>query len=190
MWLRITGGEMRGRRIRWTPNPHCRPTLDRVREAVMAIIEPRLDGANFLDLFAGSGIVGIEALSRGASRVTFVDLHGPALANIERQLDSFSVDHKRAETIRADARSYLKRSTREKSKFDIIYADPPYASELGRICLEYLSAHAFPTFGLYVWERETNDDVEPEGPLTLERVQRIGSNRIEHWAAGETKRPR
>jgi 16S rRNA (guanine966-N2)-methyltransferase len=192
--LRITGGELRGRRVRWSRNPSLRPTTDRVRESVFAVLEEDLPGAAVLDLFAGTGIVGLEALSRGAARVTFVDSHGPALRRIEDALRELHVPSERAETVRADARSFLKRSSRGPDFFDIIFSDPPYESLLGADCLELLGSRRSPGFGVYVWERAAEEDVEPEGNLQLVRTQRFGGTRVEHWVRtggepGDRSRP-
>jgi 16S rRNA (guanine966-N2)-methyltransferase len=116
--LRITGGELRGRRIR-VPKGDVRPTTEKVREAVFSILGD-LSGSRVLDLFCGSGALGIEALSRGAAEATLVDTRpGTARQNLE-SLDLAG----RAATVRADAARFLRRA--EPGRFDLVLCDPPY----------------------------------------------------------------
>jgi 16S rRNA (guanine966-N2)-methyltransferase len=100
-----------------------RPTADRVREAWMSILGEALDGARVLDLFAGSGALGLEALSRGATSVVFVELNPPSLKALEENIASLAVDE--AVTVhRADAMRYAERLAER--AFDVVLADPPY----------------------------------------------------------------
>ncbi|MGN6868208.1 MAG: 16S rRNA (guanine(966)-N(2))-methyltransferase RsmD [Solirubrobacteraceae bacterium] len=99
-----------------------RPTSDRVREALFSILG-LLDGARVLDLFAGSGALGIEALSRGASQATFVDSSSAALAALRRNLDALGIE---AEVRRQDALAYLRSASRDARLYDLVFLDPPY----------------------------------------------------------------
>jgi 16S rRNA (guanine966-N2)-methyltransferase len=118
--LRITGGELGGRRIR-APRAarDLRPTTERVREAIFSILG-ELNGARVLDLFCGTGALGIEALSRGASEATLVDTR-PAAAR--RNLESLGLTD-RGRAVRADAARFLRRA--EPASFDLVLCDPPY----------------------------------------------------------------
>lgn len=116
--LRITGGELGGRRIR-VPRGDVRPTTERVREAVFSILG-NIAGARVLDLFCGSGALAIEALSRGAAEATLVDTR-PATAR--RNLEALGLAE-RARTVRSDAARFLRRA--EASSFDLVLCDPPY----------------------------------------------------------------
>jgi 16S rRNA (guanine966-N2)-methyltransferase len=116
--LRITGGEVGGRRIR-VPRGDVRPTTERVREAVFSILGD-VDGVRALDLFCGSGALAIEALSRGAVEAVLVDTR-PATAR--RNLEMLGLAG-RARTIRSDAARFLRRA--EPSSFDLVLCDPPY----------------------------------------------------------------
>jgi 16S rRNA (guanine966-N2)-methyltransferase len=116
--LRITGGELGGRRIR-VPRGDVRPTTERVREAIFSILGD-VAGARVLDLFCGSGALAIEALSRGAAEATLVDTR-PATAR--RNLEALGLAE-RAHTVRSDAARFLRRA--EASSFDLVLCDPPY----------------------------------------------------------------
>jgi 16S rRNA (guanine(966)-N(2))-methyltransferase RsmD len=106
-----------------------RPTSDRLRETLFNVIAPRIEGARFLDLCAGSGAVGIEALSRGASDVTFVDKSRKMCALVEANLDLCRVPEEQTKVIQDEAEAYLSRSRkRNAAGWDIVFFDPPYAS--------------------------------------------------------------
>lgn len=123
MPLRITAGTLRGRRIP-LPKGEVRPTSERARQAYFDIIGPRIDGARFLDLFAGSGIFSFEALSRGAREAVAVDSSRGQCAAIGKVARELGVP---VRTVAADVLSGIKRLAGE--VFDVIYADPPYAWE-------------------------------------------------------------
>ncbi|MBN1635668.1 MAG: 16S rRNA (guanine(966)-N(2))-methyltransferase RsmD [Deltaproteobacteria bacterium] len=121
MSIRISGGIYRSRRIE-CPSRGVRPTLDRVKEAIFSTLQMNIEGAEVLDLFAGSGNLGIEALSRGALCATFVDKARICTKVIEKNLKTLGILEKSG-IITADIRSYLKVCNRS---FDLIFADPPY----------------------------------------------------------------
>ena len=123
--MRVIAGDLRGRRL-LAPRSGVRPTSDRVREALFAALGP-LEGAIVLDLFAGSGALGIEALSRGAERAVFIDRSPQSLAVLRRNLDALALTQ-RARVIRAEARAALGRLAREGQVFDLVLVDPPYAA--------------------------------------------------------------
>ncbi len=126
--LRIIGGTWRGRRLRFPPSPDIRPTPDRVRETLFNWLAPRMPGARCLDLFAGSGALGLEALSRGASHVTFVERDAQAARAIETCLTQWDPGHAHDwMLIEADARAFLDGAVRP---FDIVFLDPPFGSGL------------------------------------------------------------
>jgi 16S rRNA (guanine(966)-N(2))-methyltransferase RsmD len=116
-----------------------RPTSDRLRETLFNILAPRIDGSRFLDLCAGTGAVGIEALSRGAGSVTFIDRSRRAIAIIEGNLAALGITSN-ATVINREAISALKRLADEAAKFDIVFFDPPYASEIYSQAMRQLAA--------------------------------------------------
>lgn len=120
--MRIISGEFRGLRLESPDGIDTRPTLDRVKEAVFSMIMPYLIDASVLDLFAGSGAIGLEALSRGAEKAVFVDKNKKAVECINRNISAAKVGDKSV-VYTKDAVSYLESC---KDKFDLIFLDPPY----------------------------------------------------------------
>ena len=122
--MRVTGGEFGGLRLDVPKTDAVRPTQDRVREALFSMLQASVPGARFLDLFAGSGAVGLEALSRGAERVTFVENDGRHLAVLKANLGRIARGRP-AETVRAEVYRWL--AAYAGPGFTIAFADPPYA---------------------------------------------------------------
>jgi len=122
--LRVTGGELRGRRIRVPRSSAVRPTADRVREALFARLGD-LEGVHALDLFGGSGALGIEALSRHAARVVFVERSAPVAAVLHANLVEIGV-LARAQVVRGDAAGVVRRLAATGERFDLALLDPPY----------------------------------------------------------------
>ncbi|HEY1593935.1 MAG TPA: 16S rRNA (guanine(966)-N(2))-methyltransferase RsmD [Thermoleophilaceae bacterium] len=122
--MRVVAGDFKGRRLQAPAGRSTRPTADRVREALFSILGP-LGGECVLDLFAGSGALGIEALSRGAGEAVFVDSDTRAVAAIRRNLEAIGVD---APVVRRDALAYLRDASER--PYDLVFLDPPYSSAL------------------------------------------------------------
>jgi 16S rRNA (guanine966-N2)-methyltransferase len=122
--MRIVGGRLGGRRLAAPRDSRVRPTADRVREAWMSIVAPELHGARVLDLFAGSGALGLEALSRGAISADFVEIAPGSLAALRENIEGLGVGSE-ARVHRADALRFAERL--EPGAFDLAFADPPYA---------------------------------------------------------------
>ena len=125
--LRVTGGKLVGRRLRAPSGGRVRPSADRVRESVFATMGP-LDGARVLDLYAGSGALGIEALSRGAEHGVFVERAASPLGTLRRNLAQLGL-RDRSSVLRSDVRSAIRQLGRRGECYDLILMDPPYASE-------------------------------------------------------------
>jgi 16S rRNA (guanine966-N2)-methyltransferase len=138
--LRVIGGTYRGRKLATATGLDIRPTSDRLRESLFNIIASRIEGTAFLDICAGSGAIGIEALSRGAGSVTFVDRSRTACSVIRRNLDALGVTSL-AEVINRGAVAALRQLAPENEgkKFDIVFFDPPYESGLYSPVLASLS---------------------------------------------------
>jgi 16S rRNA (guanine966-N2)-methyltransferase len=123
--LRIIGGRFRGRRLRFPAYGPIRPTPDRVRETLFNWLQPRITGARCLDLFCGSGALGLEALSRGAAAAVFVDESQEVIAGLRATVAQFGAEG--AEFRAMDARRYL-REPCQGPPFDVVFLDPPFAS--------------------------------------------------------------
>jgi 16S rRNA (guanine966-N2)-methyltransferase len=120
--MRVIAGSHRGRTLYAPRGRATRPTSDRVREAVFSILG-EIGGTTVLDLFAGSGALAIEALSRGASGATLVDSSQAAIEAIRRNLDALGID---AEVVRADALAWCEQAKRRARQYDLVFLDPPY----------------------------------------------------------------
>lgn len=127
--VRIIGGRWRGRRVNFAAVPGLRPTPDRVRETVFNWLAPRLEGAQALDLFAGSGAFGFEALSRGAGRAVLVDADPAVAANLRQQGELLGADG--LQVVRSDVLAFLSGAA---SPFDLVFVDPPYGKGLLARC--------------------------------------------------------
>lgn len=138
--MRIIAGHWRGRRLKALRGRGVRPTSDRVREAWMAALGADVEGAVVVDLFAGSGALGLEALSRGASHVTFVDLSRGALRVLRANIELLGAGTF-TRVVRADALGYTKRMQPE--EIDLALADPPYARGLAGRLLDLYDERPF-----------------------------------------------
>jgi len=138
--MRIVSGIYGGRRLQAPHDPRVRPTADRVREAWMSILGEELSGARVLDLYAGSGALGIEALSRGAARAEFVELEPASLAALRANLAALGAED-RAVVHRADALRFAERLPLR--AFDIALADPPYSNAAAERLVALFRRHPF-----------------------------------------------
>lgn len=123
---KITGGNLRSRKLGSPKAPNVRPTPGRVKESLFSILQPRIDGARFLDLFAGTGAIGFEAVSRGAREVVAVEGHRETAQAISEAAETLDV----ADSVKVIAAPVDRALYRLDGAFDIVYADPPYAEEI------------------------------------------------------------
>jgi 16S rRNA (guanine(966)-N(2))-methyltransferase RsmD len=191
--MRVIAGQYRGRVLKNPQGLQARPTSDRLRETLFNVLAPRLDGARFLDLCAGTGAIGIEALSRGASFVTFVDRVHKMCGLVEENLDLLGVPEELTEVVKSDAAEYLKR-TREgghdwragREPWDVIYFDPPYSSDYLAVIKE-LGAHAAALLregGVVVAEHHHKNQLPEEaGRLRRWRVLKQGDSALSFYEA-------
>ena len=164
--MRIIGGSARGRRIK-SPPGQVRPTADRVREALFSILGPHVPGCRFLDLFAGSGAVGLEALSRGARWVDFVEEDPARATSIRNYLRDFGWSEQ-GHVHRFSARKYL---GRVRERFDIIFVDPPYTGPLlAEAVKQILATKILADDGILVLEHASSSPFAIEG-LTTHRLK-------------------
>jgi 16S rRNA (guanine966-N2)-methyltransferase len=143
--MRVVAGIYKGRRLAAPRGRSTRPTADRVRESVFNLLGP-VEGARVLDLYAGSGALGIEALSRGAAAATFVDSDARAVSAVRANLERLEIEQ--ARVVRASAPSFLRSAARAGERWDLAFCDPPYrlaprlAPELGKLLPPVLEAQA------------------------------------------------
>ena len=177
--MRIVAGSRKGHRIDAPKGAATRPTGDRVREAVFSIIGP-VDGAAVLDLFAGSGAMGLEALSRGAASCVFVERDRAATRVIQANLDKLRLTG--AMVVNADAAAALRGEHDRSRRFDLVLVDPPYdawdryESKLAELLPTVVTDDAMVVV-------ETSDRVEPALPFALVTTRRYGSARITVFTA-------
>lgn len=145
--MRVISGSAKGTKLESFKGASIRPTLDRVKESFFNQLQPVIEGAFFLDLFAGSGNIGIEALSRGAAKVVFVEHHPPAQALVYKNLRKCRFwDEKKSHEehhwflLKTDALQAIKILDSRDYQFDLVYVDPPFDAELYEDCLTALSA--------------------------------------------------
>jgi len=185
--LRIIAGKYRGRRFQSPPSIETRPTSDRLREALFNILAPRIKDARFLDLCAGSGAVGIEALSRGAAHATFVDQSRRMCALIEANLEALSVDENDVAVVSIEAIEFLRRRAKKEGEpFDIIFFDPPYATDYEAV-LNYVGGQAAGLLtedGVVIVEHHRKNDLKEEfGGLKRYRVVKQGDSCLSFFEA-------
>ena len=179
---RVIAGSAKGIRLR-APGPGTRPIADRVKQTLFAILEPELDGAHVLDLFAGSGAGGIEALSRGAASAVFVEKDQGAAAVIDANLRAARLAGPAATVVRWDVVRWLTEANPDTSQaFDLVLVDPPYAETelLGRV-LDLLGGLTAPlaadarVVAKHFWRDRPPDRV---GMLAAERDRRFGETAL------------
>ena len=173
--MRIIAGEWRGRKIRAPSGRDVRPTADRVREAWLGSLGAAVEDARVLDLFAGSGALGLEALSRGAREVVFVERHRPALMALDANIRALGASD-RAQVVRTDAFRYLDRLT--DSPFDLALADPPYGMGYAA---DVLHRFARRPFAREIWVEHGSKETLPELPGIRQR--RYGDTTLSIWEA-------
>ena len=172
--MRVIAGSRKGHKLAAPRGLDTRPTSDRVRENVFNLVGP-VDGARVLDLFAGSGALGIEALSRGAAAAVFVERDRDAVRTIERNLDRLRLTG--ARVVHADVLLTIAQEAMAGAKYDLVLVDPPYGMlteiqpRLARHLPPLLAAD-----GLVVVE--TNARVEPELPLPVRTSRKYGQTRV------------
>jgi 16S rRNA (guanine(966)-N(2))-methyltransferase RsmD len=165
--MRVVAGLYGGRRLVAPPGSATRPTSDRVREALFSVLGTGVQGARVLDLYAGSGALGIEALSRGAASAVFVDHSAKAITAIRANLEALGIE---AVVRRIEARAALRPPPEGADPYDLVFLDPPYrrAAELGRELSEALPA-VLASGARVISESDRRDPLELAFPLTDER---------------------
>lgn len=162
--MRIIGGKYRGRKLKSISGTATRPTADRVREALFDVLGEMVKGARVLDLFAGTGALGLEAISRGASEAVLVENNPAARAAIESNLAALSADEA-VRLLPLDCRSALALLGKRGDQFDLILADPPYWSREAENLLDLVGRSAIlARDGMVVIEHPVKSTPGPSGP--------------------------
>jgi 16S rRNA (guanine(966)-N(2))-methyltransferase RsmD len=174
--LRVIGGFLGSRRL-VAPSAGVRPTSDRVREALFARLG-QLGGLRVLDLYAGTGSLGIEAISRGAENVVFVDRAPRSLRTLRANLANLEIAD-RARVLRGDACRCVRRLGRDEERFDLVFLDPPYASqELERAAAEIVEAKLLAEGATLVFELPKRHSLAPISGLVLAERRSYGDTAI------------
>jgi 16S rRNA (guanine966-N2)-methyltransferase len=177
--VRIVGGEFRGRRLRVATAPGLRPTPERTRETLFNWLQGELEGARVLDLFAGSGALALEALSRGAASALLIERHRAAAAALREAAATLAPQ--RARVVEADAQRWLARTeaAADPPVFDLVFLDPPFASPLAALVLAALAAGSLLAPDARVYVEWPADAPAPWGEAnwTVRRETRTGDSR-------------
>ena len=172
--MRITGGEFRGRKIKTLEGMSTRPISEMARKALFDLIGPRVIGSDFLDLFAGTGSVGIEALSRNAGSAVFVENAGKAVQVIEHNLKTLGIEDK-SSVFRNDVLSWLNIASERGNEFDIIFIGPPYFKGYADRALDSLAKKSVMKKGgvIFVQRHKKEKVIIPDG-LALADERKYG----------------
>ena len=197
--MRVIAGKYRGRKLKSPPDSRTRPTSDRLRETLFNILSPRIEGARFLDLCAGTGAVGIEALSRGAEHVTFVDQSRRMCSLIKANLDALHSEGA-AEVVASEATSFLSKRAKKiapsltvgllprPGAFHIIFFDPPYAANYEAV-LSFIADHRRQLLSdknTVIVEHHKKKDLPDEfGSLERYRTLKQGDSVLSFYRVGE-----
>jgi 16S rRNA (guanine(966)-N(2))-methyltransferase RsmD len=185
--MRVIGGHDRGRRLRAPRGLGTRPTSDRVRVTLFDVLGPAVAGARVLDLYAGTGAVGIEALSRGAARVVLVERDQSALRALRANLAALGASRAAARVMAGDVLQVLPELAAQEPPFDFVFVDPPYATTLAGRTLEALAATRVCRDGAEVIVQHSTRTVLPAVPgLTAHRrARQFGDTALTFLRSGE-----
>jgi len=184
--MRVTGGKYAGRLLALPKGPRIRPTQDQVRQALFNLLGRQVEGARVLDLFAGTGALGIEALSRGAAHVTFVERSGFCMRAIEANLKNLlgQASWGSYTLLKADVLSAIPKLATKGKLFDLVLLDPPYGPDSARKALSALCRCAIVSrSGWVVVEQDKRDPLPPTiegsaGRLVSQRIEKYGDTAL------------
>ncbi|HLS22894.1 MAG TPA: 16S rRNA (guanine(966)-N(2))-methyltransferase RsmD [Pseudogracilibacillus sp.] len=162
--MRVIAGKLKGRNLFTVPNKATRPTSDKIKEAVFHVMGPYFNGGEALDLFAGSGALGIEAISRGIERVTFIDRHRTAVQTIRKNLRNLQIES-HASVYQNDAIRALEILHKRRKLFDLVLIDPPYDKKVYTKVLENIKKWKLVTSGGYLYIEHA-----PTSPFIYDKV--------------------
>ena len=177
--MRIIAGKHRGRVLKEFKGREIRPTADRAKEAIFNILQTRIYGSSFLDLYCGTGNMGLEALSRGASEVTFVDSSKESVSIAKFNLDMLK---EKGEIYNQDSLVFV---TSTRQKFDIIFLDPPYTVDASEIIKVIAERGILNEYGIIIYEHSEDFKVGEIEGVTLVDTRKYG---VAHFEFYEVKR--
>ncbi|MGD6816296.1 16S rRNA (guanine(966)-N(2))-methyltransferase RsmD [Metabacillus sp. 84] len=174
--MRVVSGSLKGRPLKAVPGMSTRPTTDKVKEAIFNMIGPYFDGGSALDLFGGSGGLGIEALSRGVASCIFVDREAKAIQTIHNNLEACRLQDQ-AEVYRNDAERALKAIIKRELQFKLIFLDPPYKQQKLKALINQISEkQLLASEGFLIAEHGTEIALPEEiGNLSLAKYETYGA---------------
>jgi 16S rRNA (guanine966-N2)-methyltransferase len=177
--MRVTGGIFRGRKLQTISGKATRPTADKVRQAVFNILIHDIEGARILDIFAGSGALGIDALSRGARSAVFIESGRAQAGAIKANLQNLAL---KAEVLVTDYRAAFRTLSREHNKFDLIFADPPYDEVTPAEIIEAVQQYGLLSpDGLLIIEHKRGQAMESD-KMRLLKKRRFGQTEVSFYA--------
>ncbi|WZL74798.1 16S rRNA (guanine(966)-N(2))-methyltransferase RsmD [Clostridiaceae bacterium 35-E11] len=181
--MRVIAGSLKGRRLKTPKGIETRPTTDRVKESIFSIIHAHIIDSIIIDLFSGTGNLGIEALSRGAEKVFFVDKNKNSIQLIKENIESMGLKSK-SEILFCDALKAIKQLASLSHKFDIIFMDPPYSKGLILPCMEAINAEdMLKEDGIILVEHDTKDTLPDNvGRLIKRKEKKYGNTMISIYA--------
>ena len=184
--MRVISGKVRGLKLDTPKNLDVRPTTDRVKESLFNIINPYIRESNILDLFAGTGSLGIECLSRGAKNCVFVDKSKESIGIVKSNIKKARVENE-STILNIDFKDAVKRLSVQKQKFDVIFMDPPYYENMFIDCLKSIDElNLLKEDGLIVVEHDTNDLFDDNiGRLYKSREKKYGNTTITFYKLEE-----
>ena len=180
--MRIIAGDYGGRVIKSPPDSRTRPTSDRLRETLFNVLAPNIEGSRFLDLCAGTGAIGIEAVSRGAAHVTFVDKSRRSCALIEENLDLLGIPEEQTEVLALSAENFAGR--KHEFGWDIVFFDPPYDTDYNVVLFEFGApeSNLLNTDGVLIAEHHTKNTLpDAIGELRRWRVLKQGETSLSFY---------
>ena len=182
--MRVIAGRYKGTTLRCGRGPFYRPTAQVVKGSIFDTLGGDIAGARFLDLFAGSGAVGIEALSRGAVRAVFVEQDRRILKALRTNLERCGITPEQAIVVGQDVFRFVERLEAGGESFDVIFADPPYAGSAAKRILEAVTGAGRTLCRRFVLEHGEPIEVAGGGLMGLDRTRRFGQTRVSYYDVG------
>ena len=183
--MRVTGGIFRGRKLLTVPGRLTRPTADKVREAIFNILVHDTEGARVLDIFAGSGALGIESMSRGAGSVVFVESGRDQGQTIKHNLDSLKLD---GPVLVMDYREACRHLAGKHREFDLIFADPPYDEVTPLEIVETILQYGLLSPGGLLIIEHKRGQVTETGRMVLLKKRKFGQTEVSFYARKQSQR--